>query len=135
MAQVCARYSKGVIVLPYINTLLVAWGKWVVRGRDGGTGWASCSAMFKDAPAGVGTYRSREPLGIGCRSSECEQTHAAVGRLSEVDQMLLKEVYVVGGTTKEIAERLGWHRQRVPERLGAVGQRLLGHLNDVAAGC
>ena len=134
MAQVCAGYSKGVIVIPYVNTLLVAWGKWVVRGRDGGAGWASCSAMFRDMPAGVGVYRSREPLGIGCQSSECEQTHEAVMRLSEVDQTLLKEVYVVGGTTKAIALRLGWHRQRVPERLDAVGQRLLGHLNDVAAG-
>lgn len=90
--------------------------------------------MFKDIPAGVGEYRSREPLGIGSLSSECEQTHEAVKRLGDDDQVLLREVYVVGGTTKAIAERLGWHRQRVPERLDAVGQRLLGHLDDIAAG-
>lgn len=135
MAQVCAGYSKGVIVLPYVNTLLVAWGKWVVRGQDGGTGWASCSMMFKDMPAGVAVHGSREPLGIGNMSSECEETHQAVSRLNDGDKQLLREVYVVGGTTKAIAERLGWHRQRVPERLDAVGQRLLGHLNDVAARC
>lgn len=90
--------------------------------------------MFRDMPAGVAVHGSREPLGIGNRSSECEQTHEAVKRLGDDDQKLLREVYVVGGTTKAIAERLGWHRQRVPERLDAVGQRLLGHLNDVAAG-
>lgn len=122
-------------MIPYVNTLLVAWGRWVVRGRDGGTGWPSCSAMFKDAPAGVSVYGSKPPLGIGAGSSECEQTHVAVSRLNDADKMLLREVYVVGGATKAIAERLGWHRQRVPERLDAVGQRLLGHLNDVAAGC
>lgn len=122
-------------MIPYVNTLLVAWGRWVVRGRDGGTGWPSCSAMFKDAPSGVAVQRSREPLGIGDRSSECEETHSAVSRLNDADKLLLREVYVVGGTTKEIASRLGWHRQRVPERLDAVGCRLLGHLNDVAADC
>lgn len=91
--------------------------------------------MFKDMPAGVAVHGSREPLGIGNMSSECEETHQAVSRLNDGDKQLLREVYVVGGTTKAIAERLGWHRQRVPERLDAVGQRLLGHLNDVAARC
>jgi len=122
-------------VIPYVNTLLVAWGRWVVRNQDGGVGWPTYSAMFRDAPAGVMPAASKPPVGIGCGADECEQTEQAVRRLNEADRMLLKEVYVIGGTTKAIAGRLGWHRQRVPERLDAVGNRLLGHLNDVAAGC
>lgn len=121
-------------MIPYVNTLLVAWGKWVARNQDGGVGWPSCSPMFKDAPAGVMSASSKPPLGIGSQSAECEQTHAAVLLLSEADRMLLREVYVIGGATTEIASRLGWHRQRVPERLDRVGDRLLGHLNDLAAG-
>lgn len=121
-------------MLPYVNTLLVAWGKWAVRNQDGGVGWGSCSPMFRDVPSGVMPGASRPPLGVGGQASECEQTDAAVRRLPEADRNLLKEVYVVGGTTKAVAERLGWHRQRVPERLDAAGQRLLGLLNDVVAG-
>lgn len=90
--------------------------------------------MFKDAPSGVVPAASRPPLGVGGQASECEETDLAVRRLPEADRLLLNEVYVVGGTTKAVAERLGWHRQRVPERLDAAGQRLLGLLNDVVAG-
>ncbi|WP_374245293.1 antiterminator Q family protein [Zoogloea sp.] len=122
-------------MIPYVNTLLVAWGRWVVRNQDGGVGWPKCSPMFNDAPVGAVPVGSRPPLGIGWCIDECEQTEQAVQRLNEADRMLLKEVYVIGGTTKAIAERLGWHRQRVPERLDAAGGRLLGHLSDVAAGC
>ena len=92
-------------------------------------------AMFKDAPAGVGAYGSKPPLGVGTASDDCEFMQQAVARLDDADQGLLREVYVVGGTTKEIAARLGWHRQRVPERLVGVGNRLMGHMNDIAAGC
>ena len=122
-------------MIPWVNTMLMAWGKWVVRGRDGGVGWPSVSAMFKDAPAGVGAYGSKPPLGVGTASDDCEFMQQAVARLDDADQGLLREVYVVGGTTKEIAARLGWHRQRVPERLVGVGNRLMGHMNDIAAGC
>lgn len=122
-------------MIPYVNTLLVAWGRWVIRQQDGGVGWPKCSPMFSDVPHGVVPAGSKPPLGIGARISECEQTDTAMRRLNEADRMLLREVYVIGGTTKAIAERLGWHRQRVPERLDAAGVRLLGHLNDLAAGC
>lgn len=121
-------------MIPWVNTMLVAWGKWAVHGRDGGVGWPSCSAMFKDVPVGK-DYRSKPPLGIGSGASECEFTHEAVKRLGEADQELLREVYVVGGTTKAIAGRLGCHRQRVPERLDAAGNRLMGHMNDITADC
>ena len=122
-------------MIPYVNTLLVAWGRWVVRGRDGGTGWPTYSSMFRDAPAGVSPYGSKPPMGIGSGADDCEFMHRAVARLNEADQMLIREVYVLRGSTKEIAARLGWHRQRVPERLAAAGNRLMGHMNDIAAGC
>ena len=107
----------------------------MARQQDGGVGWPTRSAMFRDSPAGTAPAVSKPPVGVGCGAGECEQTDAAIRRLNEADRMLVREVYVVGGKTVEIAERLGWHRQRVPERLGAMHQRLLGHLNDVAAGC
>lgn len=119
-------------MIVYVNSLLAAWGRWAVRGRDGGVGWPSVSAMFKDAPAGS-SYGSKPPVGVGCGYDDCEVTDKAVRRLDEVDQLFVREVYVVGGKTVEIAARLGCHRQRVPEKLERVHQKLLGHLNDLAA--
>lgn len=121
------------IVIPYVDTLLVAWGKWVARQQDGGVGWPSCSPMFKDTPSGVMPSASKPPLGIGGLSSECEETDKAVKRLSEAEIQLLRSVYVDRETAKSIAERLGCCRRTVCNRLETARAHFLGHVNDVAA--
>lgn len=117
---------------PYVEHLLSAWGRWAQRKASKGIGFPSCSPMFKDAPVGK-FYESRPPLGLD--QADCEATDKAIQRLSAEDRRLCVEVYQIGGKTVEIAARLGWHRQRVPERLQRMHQELLGYLNDIAAGC
>lgn len=124
------RHDGG--ALPYVEHLLSTWGRWARRQVAGGIGFPSCSPMFKDMPVGK-SYGSRPPLGVG--GDDCEATDRAVRRLSPENRRLCVEVYQVGGKTVEIAARLGWHRQRVPERLQRMHQELLGHLNDIAARC
>lgn len=118
--------------VPYVEVLLCAWGSWARRMASGAVGYPSCSPMFKDAPVGK-FYDSRPPLGLG--ASDCDATDKAIQRLSPEDRRLCVEVYQIGGKTVEVAARLGWHRQRVPERLLRMQQALLGHLNDISAGC
>ena len=89
--------------------------------------------MFRDGLAGVMPAESRPPLGVGRGADDCEFTDKAVKRLEDADRNLIKAVYVERLRVKEIAARFGWHRQRVSERLNAAGDRLLGHMNDLAA--
>ncbi len=120
-------------MIPYMNSLLDAWGRWVVRNQDGGVGWATCSPMFRDGLAGVMPAESRPPIGVGRDADDCEFTDKAVKRLEESDRNLIKAVYVERLRVKDVAARFGWHRQRVSERLNVAGDRLLAHMNDLAA--
>lgn len=115
----------------YVNGLLCSWGSWARRSAARGLGYPSVSPMFKDAPAGKG-YGSKVPLGVD--DADNAATDAAIQRLSAEDRRLCIEVYQIGGTTVEVASRIGCHRQRVPERLHRMHQELLGYLNDIAAG-
>lgn len=129
VASAC-RGENG--ALPYVEHLLSAWGAWARRQAHGAVGFPTCSPMFKDMPVGK-CYDSRLPLGIG--SGDCAETDRAVARLDAESRRLCVEVYQIGGPTTAVAARLGWHRQRVPERLRRVHHELLGHMNDLAAGC
>lgn len=104
---------------------------------DGGTGWPSTSSMFKDAPSGQ-SHCSKPPLGVGSQSSECEVTDQAVQRLKCSDQQLFDlavAFYKTGGTGQEIATRLGIGKRTLYDRLDSLHQKMIGHLNDIEAGC
>lgn len=111
--------KKGCGVIVYVNGLLNAWGRWSNRDNDGGTGWPSCSSMFKDAPSGS-VYGSKPPLGVGQASEECEVTDRAVHMLKGQDVRLFDlavAFYKVGGTGPEIADRLGIAKRTMYDRL------------------
>ena len=122
--------GKGMIL--DVDHRLCRWGAWSRRMVARAVGYPPCSPMFKDAPAGKG-YGSKPPLGVD--DADNGVTDRAVKRLSAEDIRLCIEVYQIGGTTVEIAARIGCHRQRIPERLHRVHQALLGHLQDIEAGC
>jgi DNA-binding NtrC family response regulator len=63
------------------------------------------------------------------------ETDQAVSRLPEADRALCVQFYQHGGTAVAVAGRLGIARQRLYERLDAVHREVMGHLNDIAAGC
>lgn len=118
-------------MIEYINVQLSIWGKWAVRRSTAGLGYPSVSPMFQQVQHG-GVYRSREPTGV------CEHVHEtdqAVQRLEPADRALCVQFYQLGGSAVTIAGRLGIARQRLYERLHQVHSRVLGHLNDIAAGC
>lgn len=121
------------MMIPYIDVQLSVWGKWAVRNSSKGLGYPSVSPMFKDAQHG-GTYGSQLPPGV----SDCEyvrETDLAVQRLAELDRALVVEFYQVRGTAADIASRLGIARRTMYDRLDAVHRAVMGHLNDLAAGC
>lgn len=119
----------------YINGLLAAWGRWAVRGNDGGTGYPSCSPMFRDAPAGMGAGPGL-PLGVGTGSAECEITDQAVQRLADpADKTLLMLVYQKRERTVDIAKIIGCARETVSRRLDRVQARVQTHLEDIELGC
>lgn len=120
-------------MIEYINVQLSIWGKWASRQNSKGLGYPSISPMFNQAQHG-GSYSSQTPFGV----YECEhirETDLAVQRLVEEDRALCVEFYQVRGTAVDIARRLGIARQRLYERLDAVHRAVMGHLNDIAAGC
>lgn len=106
-------------MIVYVNGLLSAWGRWSNRDKDGGTGWPSTSAMFKDAPVG-NHYGSKPPLGVGQGAAECEVTDKAVHMLKDQDVRLFDlavAFYKQGGTGQEIAARLGIGKRTMYDRL------------------
>ena len=120
-------------MIEYINVQLSIWGKWAARRNSEGLGYPSISPMFNDAKHG-GAYSSQVPFGV----MSCEyvrETDLAVQRLAPQDQALCVEFYQRGGTAVSVAARLGIARQRLYERLDAMQRAVMGHLNDIAAGC
>jgi len=83
-----------------------------------------------------GIYGSKPPVGVEvCGDDHVQDTDAAVNRLDVTMRKLAIEYYVVGGSAVDVSRRLGVARQRMYERLHALHQSVLGHLNDVVAGC
>lgn len=122
-------------MIEYVHTQLSIWGRWSVRKSTAAIGYPSVSPMFMGARFD-GVYGSRPPVGVEvCGEDHVQDTDAAVGRLSVEQKRVVVEYYVVGGSAVDVARRLGMTRQRIYERLHALHQVVLGHMNDVAAGC
>lgn len=120
-------------MIVYINGLLSAWGRWSNRGTDGGTGWPSCSAMFKDSPVG-NSYGSKPPLGVGQSSSECEVTDKAVHMLKDQDVRLFDlavATYKEGGAGEEIAARLKVSKRTMYYRLNHLHLKVKDNIETI----
>lgn len=118
-------------MIRYIDVQLSIWGKWAVARNSAGLGYPSVSPMFQQMIHGGG-YRSREPVGV------CEyvgETDKAVERLNQDDKKLAVLFYQRRDSVTDIARELCIARQRVYDRLHRVHQEVMGHLNDISAGC
>ncbi len=118
-------------MITFVDVQLSIWGKWAMAQASRSAGYPSVCPMFRDMKHG-GVYGSAPPAGV------CDYVHdtdAAVHRLEPSDRALCVELYQVGGTAVAVAKRMGIARQRLYERLDAVHRAVLGHLNDIAAGC
>lgn len=112
-----------------VNSMLVKWGNWASRGRDGGVGYPSISPMFNNMPKGD-SYSSH----IFWTDQDILDTDKAVNRLEPEDRVICIEMYQIGGKTKDIYERRNIPRQRFYERLHRIHNDIMGHLNDISAG-
>lgn len=122
-------------MIEYVHVQLSIWGRWSLRKSSESLGYPSISPMFMGARFS-GAYGSRPPVGVEIGGSDhVHDTDAAVSRLSHDKRQLCVEYYVVGGTGCEIAKRLGIAKRTLYDRLTAMQSDLLGHLNDVVAGC
>lgn len=124
--------NTGIIL--HINHLLCAWGRWSARQLDGGNGYPCVSPMFNDMPKGD-AYQSH------CLNVDQDQvdTDGAIQRLDQRDKILCIEIYQIGGSTREIASRLGmarttYQRNVLRMDLPRIHRELMGHLNDISAG-
>lgn len=124
--------NTGIIL--HIDHLLCAWGRWSARQRDGGNGYPCVSPMFNDMPKGD-AYQSH------CPNVDQDQvdTDGAIQRLDQRDKILCIEIYQIGGSTREIASRLGMARTTYERKvlridLPRIHRELMGHLNDISAG-
>lgn len=122
-------------MIPYIDAQMSAWGRWVVRRSSRGLGFPGVCPMFRDSRFG-GAYGASPPPGVVIGDiSDILDTDAAVQRLDAPSRSLATEYYVVGGKGLDVAARLGIARRTMYDRIHALHQAMLGHLNDVAAGC
>lgn len=122
-------------MIPYIDTQLSIWGRWSVARASRGLGFSPVCPMFKQARYGGG-FGSAVPVGVAVDCVDnIHDTDTAVSRMSVDQKRLCVEYYVVGGKGNEVAARLGVARRTMFDRLHCMHQALLGHLNDVAAGC
>lgn len=90
----------------YIEVLLSAWGRWAISIQTRSIGFPSQSPMFKDTPPGK-SFGSAPPLGVGCDTGDMESINEAIKRMPVFHRVVLIEFYQIGGTTREIAARLG----------------------------
>lgn len=121
-------------MIEYIHTQLSIWGKWSLANATKGIGYSPVSPMFKGARHGEG-YGSNPPPGISIDCADSiRDTDSAVSRLGREQKLLCVEYYVRGGRNEDVAARLGIAKRTLYDRLHAVHQSLLGHLNDVIAG-
>lgn len=124
--------NTGIIL--HINHLLCAWGRWSARQHDGGNGYPRMSPMFNSMPKGD-AYESH------CLNIDLAQldTDKAIRRLNQQDRVICIEIYQIGGSTREIASRIGiprttYERNVLRIDLPRIHHELMGHLNDISAG-
>lgn len=120
-------------MIDYIGMQLSIWGKWAARRNAKGLGYPSVSPMFNQVQHG-GNYGSREPIGV-CDLEYVEDTDRAVQRLPAAEQALCVQMYQIGGTAVDVAQRMGIARRTLYDRLDELHRVVMGLLNDIAAGC
>lgn len=88
-----------------VEILLSAWGKWAVSTESRALGFPTTSPMFRDMRPSRG-YESAPPFGIG-EHEHMRAVDAAVQTLPLLYRLVISELYVRGGSRREVAERIG----------------------------
>ena len=87
--------------------------------------------MFQDKwPSKV--FDSRVPFGV---DEYVAETDLAVQRLPADLRMVAVEYYQIRGKSEDVARRLSMSKATLFRRIDKMHCDILGHLNDIAAGC
>lgn len=91
--------------------------------------------MFSNVRHGEG-YGCSIPSGIiGEENLKVQDTDLAVHRLDPESRAICVQIYVIGGPVQEVSRRVGIPKRTLYHRIQRIHQEILGHLNDVCAGC
>lgn len=122
-------------MIPYVDTQLSIWGKWSVARSLRGVGFSPICPMFKQDRY-CGGFGSAVPVGVSIDAEEnVIDTDKAVERLTQEQKRLCVEFYVIGGSGVEVSRRLAMPKRTMYDKLHGLHQAVLGHINDVVAGC
>ena len=115
----------------YVEARLNRWRVWYHLGRRPGperviSSWGPCILDRNVGQHGKASAKV-DP-------GESLETDRAVDALVFELRAAVHEVYLKGGTMEQHARALGCHRDTVYDRLARANCKLLGYLNDMAAG-
>lgn len=117
----------------YVEARLAKWAIWCHWGSSGKpqkvVSWYEKVVM---APNVQGRGGDSQPCPVD--EAEAHETHRAIGALAPYLRATIVEHWMVSGTAEMKARRLGICRDQFYERLNVANHKLLGYLNDLAAG-
>ena len=118
-------------MIVHVDVLLCAWGRWALRNHARAIGYPPISPMFQDKwPSKV--FDSRVPFGV---DEYVAETDLAVQRLPADLRLVAVEYYQIRGKSEDVARRLSMSKATLFRRIDKMHCDILGHLNDIAAGC
>lgn len=117
-------------MIPYVNNRLNQWARWIATGRKvRGLGYPSAVAYARTPGSGSGSPDFDED------AWEVDRAWRALQEPHGDLFVLVFNFYTRNETVERLAMRHGCSRDTVYARLQQSHQIILGHLNDIAAGC
>lgn len=117
----------------YVKQRLAEWAVWLYWGNSGKparvVSWYEKVVMAPNVQ-GRGTDSGVCPVS----ESAAYETHKAVSALAPYLRDTIVEFYTKAGTADHKARQLGIGRQQLYDRLNTAENKVLGYLNDLAAG-
>lgn len=117
-------------MIPYVNNRLNQWARWVAMGRKvNGLGYPGSVAWVRQPGSGNASPDFDED------AWEVDQAwHAMEQPQPELFKLVLY-FYTRNESVERLAMRMGCSRDTVYVRIQQAHQIILGHLNDISAGC
>lgn len=113
----------------YINTRLLAWSEWVIKGRRvSGLSYPTQVSYARLATSGGGRHGAEF-------DEEAWEIEQAVNALRAELKQLVHDFYLRTTTGDMLARKLGCSRDTIYHRLHLAHVEIMGSLNDMAVGC
>jgi hypothetical protein len=121
-------------MLTYVNARLNEWAMWKAGARVC-TGGAVTSNAYTWIGAGGRGDNAPPPLSyVPLDELACSETDRCVCALQPILRQVVEELYCRAGTTEMVCQRCNCVRDTLYRRLDEAHRKILGWLNDIAAG-